>query len=189
MVVASLSLTGSRIFLENQMTTTDNKLVIRRVGEDDVEALINIRLEALQNHPTAFSADYENDRQRPLAEWLKRIGESATFIAWDQETAAGMAGFFSGRSSKTSHQGHIWGVYVRPAYRGRGLGGDLVRRCLDWARENGSKMVYIAAASNNTAAIGCYERCGFSVYGLQPMAICVDGVCYDELLMAQELRT
>ena len=167
--------------------TKNNELAIRRVREEDVQALIDIRLEALQNHPVAFSADYENDRQRPLAEWLQRIAESPTFIAWDGETAAGMAGIFSSRSSKTSHQGHIWGVYVRPNYRGQGLGEALVRRCLDYARENGKKMVYIAAASNNTAAIRCYERCGFSVYGLQPMAICVDGRCYDELLMAQKL--
>ena len=169
------------------MTKTDNEPAIRRVTEADVEALIDIRLEALQNHPVAFSADYENDLQRPLSEWLKRIGESPTFMAWDGDTAAGMAGIFSGRSSKTAHQGTIWGVYVRPAYRGRGLGGELVRRCLAWARENGKKIAYIAAAGNNTAAIRCYERCGFSVFGLQPMAICVDGRYFDELLMAQKL--
>jgi RimJ/RimL family protein N-acetyltransferase len=169
------------------MMKIDNEPAIRRVTEADVEALIDIRLEALQNHPVAFSADYENDLQRPLAEWLQRIGESPTFMAWDGDTAAGMAGIFSGWSSKTSHQGTIWGVYVRPAYRGRGLCEDLVRRCLEWARENGKKIVYIAAASNNTAAIRCYERCGFSVFGLQPTAICVDGRYYDELLMAQVL--
>ena len=169
------------------MTKAYNEPAIRRVTEEGVKALIEIRLEALQNHPVAFSADYENDLQRPLPEWLQRIGESPTFIAWDGETAVGMAGIFPGRSSKTNHQGTIWGVYVRPAYRGQGLGGALVRRCLDYARENGSKIIYIAAASNNTAAIRCYERCGFSVFGLQPMAICVNGRYYDELLMAQVL--
>ena len=169
------------------MMTTDYELASRRVGEADVQGLIDIRLEALQNHPVAFSADYDKELKRPLEEWLKRIGESATFIAWDGDREVGMAGFVGGWSSKTSHQGHIWGVYVRPEYRGQGLGDALVNRCLDYARVHGSKMVYIAAASNNTAAIRCYERCGFSVYGLQPMAICVDGVCYDELLMAQAL--
>jgi RimJ/RimL family protein N-acetyltransferase len=169
------------------MTKAYNELAIRRVTEEDVKALIEIRLEALQNHPVAFSADYENDLQRPLPEWLQRIGENPTFIAWDGEAAAGMAGIFSGHSSKTAHQGTIWGVYVRPAYRIQGLGEKLVRRCLAWARENGKKVAYIAAASNNTAAIRCYERCGFSVFGLQPMAICVNGRYYDELLMAQVL--
>jgi ribosomal protein S18 acetylase RimI-like enzyme len=173
--------------LEDLMTMTDNEPAIRRVTEEDVEALIDIRLEALQNHPVAFSADYENDLQRPLSKWLERIAESPTFIAWDGEAAAGMTGIFSGRSSKTSHQGTIWGVYVRPVYRNRGLGEKLVRRCLVWARENEKKIAYIAAAGNNTAAIRCYERCGFGVFGLQPLAICVDGRYYDELLMAQAL--
>jgi ribosomal protein S18 acetylase RimI-like enzyme len=163
------------------------RTTIRRVTADDVASLIDIRLEALKNHPVAFSADYEKEIKRPIPEWRKRIGEGAIFIARDGDVEAGMAGFIGGWSSKTSQQGNIWGVYVRPAYRGQGLGNRLVRRCLQHAREEGFKMVYIAAASNNTAAIRCYSHCGFSVYGLQPMAICVDGECYDELLMAQRL--
>lgn len=171
------------------MKLGNKDLTIRRVTADDVKSLIEIRLEALKNHPVAFSADYEKELRRPMPEWRKRISESATFIAWDGETAAGMAGFIGGWSSKTSHHGTIWGVYVRPAYRGQALGGRLVNRCLQWARSEGFRMVYIAAASNNTAAVRCYARCGFSVYGLQPMAVCVDDVCYDELLMAQTLTT
>ena len=163
------------------------KTTIRRVTEVEVEALIDIRLEALKNHPVAFSADYEKELERPIEEWHKRVAESVVFIAWDGNSAAGMAGFFGGRSSKTNHHGDIWGVYVRPAYRGQGLGDRLVMRCLQHARDDDFTMVYIAAASSNTAAIRCYARCGFSVYGLQPMAVCVDGEYYDELLMAQRL--
>ncbi|MFN2141263.1 MAG: GNAT family N-acetyltransferase [Candidatus Promineifilaceae bacterium] len=163
------------------------RTTIRRVTEVEVKSLIDIRLEALQNHPVAFSADYEKELKRPIPEWRKRIGEGAIFIAWDGNSEAGMAGFIGGWSNKTSHHGSIWGVYVRPAYRGQGLGDRLVMRCLQHARDEDFKMVYIAAASSNTAAIRCYARCGFSVYGLQPMAVCVDGEYYDELLMAQRL--
>jgi RimJ/RimL family protein N-acetyltransferase len=36
------------------------------------------------------------------------------------------------------------------------------------------------------AAIRCYNRCGFTVYGVEPQAIRHDGVMYDELLMARQ---
>ena len=169
--------------------TANNDLTIRRVTEEDVEALIELRLEALRNHPVAFSADYEKERDRSLPDWKKRIARSVIFVAWDGDSAAGMATFLRGASSKTSYHGNIFGVYVRPGYRGHGLGGRLVDRCVQWARDNDIPMVYIAAAATNTAAIRCYTRCGFSVYGLQPMAVKVDGIYYDELLMAQELQT
>jgi len=169
------------------MATTDHEITIRRVTEDDVQAMVDMRLEALRNHPVAFSADYEQELNRSLPEWKKRISRRVIFIAWDGEAPLGMATFLRSGSSKTNHHGNIFGVYVRPGYRSHGLGGKLVNRCIQWARENNIKTVYIAAAATNTAAVRCYTRCGFSGYGLQPMAVRVDGIYHDELLMAQEL--
>ncbi len=169
------------------MTATNNELSIRRVSGDEVQAYVEMRLEALRNHPLAFSADYEQERKRSLPEWKKRIETAEIFIAWDGEAAAGMATFLRSRSSKTDHYGNIFGVYVRPGYRGHGLGGRLVDRCVQWARENNMKTVYIATAAANTAAIRCYTRCGFTVHGVRPMAMPQDGVYHDELLMAQAL--
>ncbi|MFN2136529.1 MAG: GNAT family N-acetyltransferase [Candidatus Promineifilaceae bacterium] len=169
------------------MVRNETSLTIRQIGVDDAGALREIRLESLHAHPVAFSADPAIDAARPLSEWQERIRANPIFMAWDGETAAGMTGFYRNPSYKTQHHGVIWGVYVRPAYRGLGLGGRLVTAAVDWARENGLKMAYIAAAAGNTAAIRCYARCGFSAYGLQPMAIYHDGVYHDELLMAQAL--
>ena len=76
---------------------------------------------------------------------------------------------------------------MRADYRGRGLAGRLVNCCIQWARENQLKLVEIAAVDSNTAAIRCYTRCGFSVYGRDPKALFHDNTYYDELLMSQEL--
>lgn len=169
------------------MTPSTKDIIIRQAAVADVEAMRELRLEGLRNHPVAFGADYETDRNRTRQEWEIRVQESAVFLAWEGETAVGMAGIYPGRSSKTNHQAHIWGVYVRPALRGHGLCSKLITRCLAWARENQKKVVYIAAASSNTAAIRCYNACGFAVYGLQPTALYFDDTYYDELLMAQTL--
>jgi RimJ/RimL family protein N-acetyltransferase len=41
--------------------------------------------------------------------------------------------------------------------------------------------------TTNPAAIRCYTRCGFEVYGIEPQAIRYDGKNYNELLMAIRL--
>lgn len=169
------------------MTTNEPEITIRQISTVDVEALRELRLEALRAHPVAFSADYNTELNRTPQAWKARIQDSPIFFAQAGNTMIGMAGFYRSRSSKTGHHGTIWGVYIRPDYRGHGLGDKLINQCIQWARENEVRMVYIAAAAVNTAAIRCYARCGFTVYGLQPMAIFHDNIYYDELLMAQAL--
>ncbi len=165
----------------------DTTITIRSVTVDDVAALREIRLEALRSHPTAFTADYKAAEERSTEEWQERIQESPIYFACDKDAVVGMSGFFRSRTEATKHHGWIWGVYVQPAYRGYGIAGAMIERSLRWAREQDLKIAYIAAAATNTAAVRCYARCGFSVYGLQPKAIYHDGRYYDELLMAQEL--
>jgi RimJ/RimL family protein N-acetyltransferase len=61
----------------------------------------------------------------------------------------------------------------------------LIAGCIEWARSQGVKVVKLAVITTNAAAIRCYARCGFSVYGIEPQAICSAGASYDELLMAR----
>ncbi len=81
----------------------------------------------------------------------------------------------------------IWGVYVKPEWRGRHISESLVRSCLEWAREKGLAIVKLAVVTTNQPAIQCYERCGFTIYGTEPKAINYDGKYYDEYLMAIEI--
>jgi RimJ/RimL family protein N-acetyltransferase len=46
------------------------------------------------------------------------------------------------------------------------------------------RIVRLATAAGNEAAVRCYERCGFTPYGLEPEALFVGGRAVDDLLMA-----
>ena len=52
-------------------------------------------------------------------------------------------------------------LYVRPAYRGHGLGERLVRRVMDDARRIGYKSIMLDTLPFLTTAIGMYHRLGF----------------------------
>jgi RimJ/RimL family protein N-acetyltransferase len=166
---------------------------VREVMVEEAGALRALRLEALRDHPEAFGADYEHSAAQPEAEWAEWIAaeqennDKRTFVAVAEDEPAGMAGVVRGNWPKTRHGAHIWGVYVRPAWRGRGLGAALVTAAMDWARGQGVEVVRLAVVTTNAAAVRCYARCGFNVYGVEPMALKVEGAMLDELLMVKRL--
>ena len=50
-------------------------------------------------------------------------------------------------------------------YRGRGLGRELVGRCVEWSMRAGAHKVDLEVWPHNTAARRLYERAGFAVEG------------------------
>ncbi|HEU5013192.1 MAG TPA: GNAT family N-acetyltransferase [Roseiflexaceae bacterium] len=166
------------------------QFTIRTTHENDMRAYRELRLEALKNHPTAFGMDYETSAAQPESYWLERLqanDDRATFVAESGGQFVGMAGIFWESNVKEHHAGYIWGVYVRPAWRGAGVADSLIAACLAWAREHELRLVRLSVNATNGAAIRCYLRHGFSIYGVDPEVILWDGVYYDELLMVKRL--
>jgi GNAT superfamily N-acetyltransferase len=58
-------------------------------------------------------------------------------------------------------EGWIGLVGVGPQARGRGVGGALIRRALDWFRQAGVEEVLVVTQGRNEAAKRLYERSGF----------------------------
>ena len=167
-------------------------IIIRQAVTSDLDSFRELRLEALKNHPTAFGADYEESAARPNEHWQERLNfdkdQESIFFAKHESQLAGMIGIFRGSSKKSCHESTIWGVYVRPQWRGHHISETLVRSCLGWAKEQGLVIVKLAVVTTNRPAIRCYERCGFTIYGKEPKALYHDGIYYDEYLMSLEIE-
>jgi len=166
---------------------------IRTLTEADAEAYRHIRLQALRDHPDAFGACYEDAAAMPIDQLRARIaGNETDFIlgAFDERSGlVGTVGFKRETGIKVRHKGFVWGMYVDPAYRRRGLGRELLSELLARAaRQPGLERVNLAAADGNTGAAGLYESLGFEVYGKEIDAMKLgDGVYVSELLMAKRI--
>jgi ribosomal protein S18 acetylase RimI-like enzyme len=57
--------------------------------------------------------------------------------------------------------GHITQVCVAPAFRGTGLGYELLRRSLVALADHGCRTVSLTVTTSNASAIQLYERMGF----------------------------
>lgn len=177
----------------HEIQTASGTITIRSATEDDVAVVRELRLEALRVSPTSFGADYHVDSQLSWETWQERIRDNTDgirgmiYIAAVQEQLVAMTGIRRQTSSKMQHNADIWGVYTQPDWRGIGLVDALIVGCLNWARSQQMMAVKLGVVTTNAAAIHCYLRCGFSVYGVDPAAIYYEGAYYDELLMACRL--
>jgi RimJ/RimL family protein N-acetyltransferase len=170
-------------------------MTIRPIRLDDLDAFRAMRIEAVRDCPLGFTADLAMVEARTDDEWRQQVarstGDGRDVImladAGPERGLAGMAGVFTMEQPKLAHVGTVWGVYVRPAFRGRGVGERLLRACIDWAGRQGRVTLKLGVTAGNDAARRCYERVGFTTYGVEPVAVQWEGRFYDELLMVLRL--
>ena len=58
--------------------------------------------------------------------------------------------------------GEVKRMFVRPIYRGRGLGKAMLNRLAEYARNKGAKLLRLETGIYEVEAIGLYESWGFS---------------------------
>src|SRR4051794_13946336 len=150
-------------------------MLIRPIEERDLAPIQPLRLEALRAHPEAFGSSYEDavrDWETFSVPRLRAAVEgkvSRVFLAdpgADAGTSlAGMLGVARESGSKVCHSAVLWGVYVRPQFRGQKLAERMVREALEWCASLELRIIRLTVVSCNAAAIRCYLRCGFNVCG------------------------
>jgi ribosomal protein S18 acetylase RimI-like enzyme len=161
---------------------------LRRLVRSDAEAYRRIRLEALAQHPEAFSASLEDETAQPRVSYERRILMSEVFGGFQGKELMGIARFSIEPGAKRRHIGVLTGMYVREAARGTGLASALVEHVIAAAKDRVERLNLTVTASN-TRALRLYQRHGFRIYATEGNALKVDGRYYDEHLMTRELRT
>ena len=161
------------------MSATPPDHEIRPLTREDAAAWRALRIEMLRDSPASFHADLEQARARSDEDWVRAIpenGRDVTFGLFVGGALVGSAGFYVQSPPKLAHKGMMWGVYVAPAHRRRGLAGALVRRVIAHARS----CVAVLQTGASAAGASVYRREGFVPYGFERDSVRVDGVSYDE---------
>ena len=166
--------------------TIEDKIRIAALTRDDAQTYRRLRLQALETAPEAFGASHAEEAARPLVAFAERISPqepSRVFGAFAADELVGIAGFVVSTSPKSRHKGTLWGVYVAPEQRCRGVARRLVEAVIAHAARHVVVLNANVVTSNATART-LYERLGFRCYGTEAKALYVDGAFYDEALLA-----
>jgi GNAT superfamily N-acetyltransferase len=164
---------------------------IRRLEPGDAPALAALRLEALEREPLSFGSSVEDDRFRSPEFVVAVLGagsEQAVFGSFEGEDLNGMVGIMRSSKNKERHRADVWGMYVAPRARNRGIGAALLAAVVQQAREWDLDQVHLGVTDAAPAAQRLYLRAGFRTWGVDPRALCWGGRFVDEHHLVLELR-
>jgi ribosomal protein S18 acetylase RimI-like enzyme len=152
---------------------------VRRLASPDADQLFGLRRRALLEEPFAFLASPDDDlasSTEAVRNQLSSPSDDAVFGAFHAGELVGMVGVSRDRPIKAAHRACVWGVFVDRQYRKRGVGSDLLTAALEYARQlKGVSSAYLSVSEKTPQAKRLYESVGFTVWGLEPDCIRVDG--------------
>ncbi|MGO9819953.1 MAG: GNAT family N-acetyltransferase [Solirubrobacteraceae bacterium] len=106
---------------------------IHRIGPGDELLLRDLRLRALADAPGVFAGTFADEQGYPESHWLELAADTGrpVFAAVADERWLGMA---AGRwFDREQGVAQLWGMWVDPSARGRGLGRRLLAQVQGWA--------------------------------------------------------
>jgi RimJ/RimL family protein N-acetyltransferase len=157
---------------------------VRRLTPAHAAEYRALMLRAYAEEPVAFTSTVSERAALPLAWWAARVSDGPNpaelvYGAFADAVGApgaggrlvGVAGLRFERRERTRHKATLFGTYVLPEYRGRGVGRALVEAVLAHARSTpGLRVVQLTVTEPNAAARRLYAACGFVPFGTEPLA-------------------
>lgn len=168
-----------------------SQLNIRVLTGADAPIYRPLRLAALTEQPPAFGMPVEeflNMSDDQLTKWLEPRPEARVLGAFIGDNLVGTirSSLFNGSNEK--HRAFIAGFYVKPEFRGQGIGRLLFREVLGPLKTfPGVRIIALSVVSSQRPAIRLYESFGFSRYATQREAFSFEGNYFDEHLMELDL--
>ncbi|RLL43875.1 N-acetyltransferase [Oceanobacillus piezotolerans] len=161
---------------------------IRTLNESDAPLYQELRLSALKINPEAFGSTYEREVKfsiETVGQRLKPVKDKFVLGAFDDSgSLVGIVTFMRESSLKMNHKGNIFGMYVAPEGRGRGLGKSLMMELIGKVKNfDGLEQINLTVVSENESAKKLYKSLGFEVYGVERKALKFNGQYFDEDLM------
>ena len=109
--------------------------------------------------------------------------DAVQFLAIDANQVVGWADIFPSWAHAVAHCGSL-GMGVLPAYRGQGIGRQLLQACIAKAWSKGITRIELEVRADNDRAIALYSKLGFVQEARKRQAMRFDGEYFDALLMS-----
>lgn len=92
----------------------------------------------------------------------------------------------AGRREATAHILHV-GLHLREAYRGLGIGSEMLAYAEEWAKERGFKKLEASIFTGNKRSLHLFDRAGFKEEGIRKLRVRVGRDYLDEVLVGKIL--
>lgn len=106
---------------------------------------------------------YETDGTKKLTERITSDDDIVLLVEKDSKNVGLLVGSTWNEPTIKEHTlvGELSVIYLDPELRGKGIGTELIKRFIDWAKEKKVTRILITASSLNEKAIALYKKMGF----------------------------
>ncbi len=161
---------------------------IKRLEERDYQRYVELRVEGFSKQNREFRFSPEDELALSQEQTIKRIKTEFIIGAFDKDSLVGIGGVTPYSGSKLNHRALLWGMYVKPAYRGLGLSNKIVESLVEEAGKIGVEKILLTVVSENHTAINLYKKWGFTPYATDRFAVKISDNDYlDEMLMVKSI--
>lgn len=168
-----------------------SNIIYRRAQESDAQKIVDFyNFVGGETSYLSFEKDeYPLDVEAQIESIRALEGNQANIMlmAMDGEEIAGIATINSTHKIKARHDGEL-GIVVAKKYQGQGIGTELIRQLIEWARGNGvTTRISLDTRADNVKAVELYMKFGFIVEGCRKNSTLLDGKYYDLYVMGMML--
>lgn len=135
----------------------------------------NLRIEAVKHSPTSFSTTPKEEKTFEQEHWESKLDKnnlSKLIFALDENNIVGMIALRRSKKKKSMHRANIGSFYVKPDYRGQGIGKHLLLEVVKLARSLKLKKLELSVYTENPAQ-HLYHKIGFKENGRTVMDMIV----------------
>ena len=134
------------------------------MNEDDWQIFKKIRLEALANDPFVFGSTFVAESERTEEQWREflRSPKYGIFVLFDDAGPRGMTGIVLDRDDPGERTALLWGSWLAPDVRGKGLSKLLYESRIAWAREHPTvERIIVSHRASNLSSKFANQAFGF----------------------------
>ena len=164
---------------------------IEQITENNWREFSQIRLTALQTDPSVFGSNYEIEAQMTEADWRSRLqaDDNAIFLIYEDKTPVGMTCVSIDREDPTKKTALLWGSWLAPRVRGRGLSELMYQTRINWAkRQPTAEKIIVSHRASNLASKRANQKHGF-VTTHKNEKVWTDGATEDEIFYELKIKS
>ncbi|MBI1214421.1 MAG: GNAT family N-acetyltransferase [Alphaproteobacteria bacterium] len=138
---------------------------IRPFEPDEWKHYKAIRLRALQSDPHCFSSTYKKEAAYPDEKWQEDFGRAGrvVFAVLHYGDVIGLTAVSLLREDETGRTAKLWGSWLEPEWRGKGVSEKMYEARLNWARaQEGVRRVVVSHRESNVASKKANQKHGFT---------------------------
>ncbi len=138
---------------------------VRLFTPDEWPLYKHIRLLALQTDPQVFGSNYAKESVDPDSRWQAGVADPAKvgiFGVFDGAALIGMTGTALLRDDPAGETAKLWGSWITPDARGRGISVPMYRARISWAQAHPTvRRIIVSHRQSNAASMYANQKHGF----------------------------